>query len=87
MSNSTSSVTRRHWLIGCARGAVLSGMGVATGLLVLRGQVQACALPAEHCPGCVEWSTCTLPAATIARRGNPSEDTRPEAVRHQEVQA
>lgn len=86
MSNHTLSVTRRHWLAGCARGAVLSGMGAAAGLLVLRGQVQACALPANHCPNCAEWNGCPLPAAALARRSPVSNDRRPEADRHQEVQ-
>ena len=87
MSSQTLSVTRRNWLTGCARGAVLSGLGVAAGLLVLRGQVQACALPADHCPGCAEWSRCTLPTAALARRSHANGDARPEAGQHQEVQS
>lgn len=87
MSNLTESVTRRNWLTGCARGAVLSGMGVATGLLFLRGQVQTCALPADHCPGCAEWHVCSLPAALLARRDNPSNDTPLEPGPFEEVQS
>lgn len=87
MSDPTLSVTRRNWLTGCARGAVLSGMGVAASLLVLRGQVQVCALPATHCPGCAEWSRCALPAAALARRGHAHDDARTESGRHQELQS
>lgn len=82
MSHQPSSVTRRSWLTGCARGAVLSGMGVAAGLLVLRGQVQACALPAECCPQCGQWGECSLPAAESARR-----EDRAEFMRQEEVQS
>ena len=80
MSHEQSDITRRTWLTGCARGAVLSGMGVAAGLLVLRGQVQACSLPSDRCPGCAVWSTCTLPTANMARRGRQAEKVQTEEV-------
>jgi hypothetical protein len=84
MSHEQSHITRRTWLTGCARGAVLSGMGVAAGLLVLRGQVQACSLPSDRCPECAVWSTCTLPTADTARQFRQPEEVEPEEV---EVQA
>jgi hypothetical protein len=77
MNIDQSTMTRRIWLTGWVRGAVLSGMGAAAGLLVIRGQVQACALPADRCPSCAQWRSCTLPAADHARRGHQPEEVQP----------
>ena len=55
--DATQEVDRRTWLVGCARTVVLGGIAVASGVLVMRGQVRVVSgdnfvRPARNCRAC-----------------------------------
>ena len=73
--DATQEVDRRTWLVGCARTVVLGGIAVASGVLVMRGQVRGCSRETTSCASCQELSRCELRRAAavrdqLAKKGN-----------------
>lgn len=59
--------TRRQWLVAGARYALLGGLAVVSGRLVLQSQRAECR-EGVACQRCRAWKTCRLPLAVETRK-------------------